>query len=264
MIRLTTFLKVLKNSISSPYFRNEYLKLILHRCFSKSPAYSNYSFLDAGQTLEYLSRNKKSFVRFGDGEFAILYGFDIYFQRYDPLLKDLLLEIIESYTPDSPYLLGVPPIPIKNLDYSYMQKSKNLKYWTRAEAFMKTRLSKRCVYGDLFIFRRAAYSRMEVPKLWGNKIVVLVGSMTKYFTDKQLEGAKDQYLVDCPLVNAFEEWEGINRNILEVITTNHLKNEELVILISLGPAAKVIAYELSKRPLVVYDVGHYFDLRSQK
>jgi len=260
------FFRIAKNLFFSQYFRRVYFEYVCFRVrnfFSSTK--NDYEFLDAHQTLNYLLTKQKSFIRFGDGEFAILYGFDIYFQKFHPVLKNKLLEILEKYTPDSPYLLGIPPIPVESLDYSDLSKQKDLSQWKKAEAFLEKRLNKNCIYGDPFMFRRFGYKgEKNVFKLWRNKSVILVGSMTQYFKDKQLEGTKNKHLVNCPFINAFEEYKRIMRDILKIIIDNHLKEKELVILVSLGPTAKIITYELSKIGLLTYDVGHYFDVIFKK
>lgn len=233
-----------------------------YKYFRKCSYFEKYTFLDAEQTLNYLLKSEKSFIRFGDGEFNFLYGIETHFQKYDPFLKSILLEIVKNHTPNSSYILGIPILPIEKINYNSLQKKRKLKTWIRTEMFMKNKLSEKCVYGDPFIFRRAAVNeKLNISKLWENKIVLLVGSLTKYFRYRQLEITKKQYLIDCPNNNAFKEWKNIINNILEVIAINNLNKEDIVILISLGPTAKVIAYELSKKDLIVYDIGHHFDLK---
>ena len=54
------------------------------------------------ETLDTLLNSDDSLIRFGDGEFKIIEGGSIYFQEYDALLAERLLEIvnIESGMPD--------------------------------------------------------------------------------------------------------------------------------------------------------------------
>jgi len=268
-MNITTFLKVGRNLIISPELLWKHLNLIMHKYIIETPPsfWDRYRFLSKEQTLNYLLKNKKSFIRFGDGEFAILYGFDIPFQRYSPLLKNSLERIIRTYTLDSPYLLGLPFRFLK-MSYSDLKKIGKLAYWQKGKIFMQSYISERCIYGDSFTFRStdipgdSPLKDQEIFELWRNKEVLLVGSMAKNFKNKYLPLAKAQYLLECPTTNAFEKREEIMGSIYEIIDSHRLRRENMIILISLGPAAKVIAYELSKKGLIVYDMGHYFDLRS--
>jgi hypothetical protein len=47
-------------------------------------------------TIKELLENKKSIARFGDGEFKIIFGRNIWFQRYNETLKKRLLDILKS------------------------------------------------------------------------------------------------------------------------------------------------------------------------
>ena len=48
------------------------------------------------ETTKFMIRNKCSVSRYGDGEFDIMMGFDILFQKYSPLLAVRLRRIIKS------------------------------------------------------------------------------------------------------------------------------------------------------------------------
>lgn len=269
-MNITTFLGIAKNLIISPELFWRYLNLIMHKYIiePKPPSFwDRYKFLNKEQTLDYLLKNKKSFIRFGDGEFTLLYGFDIRFQRYNPLLKSSLERIIRAYALDSPYLLGLPFQYLK-MSYSDLKKIGKLAYWQKGKILIQSYTSKRCIYGDSFTFRPTDIPRdsplkdQEIFELWRNKEVLLVGSMVKNFKNKDLPLAKAQYLLECPTTNAFEKREEIIESIYDIINIHHLKRDNMIILISLGPAAKIITYELSKKGLIAYDMGHYFDLRS--
>jgi len=266
-MNLNSFLKSIKNITFSPtYFLKEYSQFYAHQYLLNPPDYSKYKFLDGKETLEYLLKNKKSFIRLGEGEFSLLYGLDTiaYSQKYYSCLKDSLIKIIKDYNPNSPYFLAVPRLPIEKLTYSGIRKKKKIAYWHKAEAFMRNRLREDCLYGDPLIFKRVLNKDIESFKLWGNKSVLLVGSMVKYFKNKQLELTKKQYLIEAPATDAFREYQNILKDILRVANFRNLKRHDLVILICLGVATKPIIYELSRLGLIAYDMGTYFDSRHEK
>ncbi len=82
--------------------------------------------------------------------------------------------------------------------------------------------------------------------------------MIKYFKNKKIYRSAKTFQISAPKENAFKYHIEISKEILCIIKENNIKKENLVILISLGPAAKVIAYKLSKLGFLVYDMGYFF------
>ena len=72
-------------------------------------------------TLNELINNKKSISRFGDGEFSIIFGKNIGFQKFNESLKNKLLKVLNSDMPN--LLIGIMRFRI----YNYSDKVK--RYW---------------------------------------------------------------------------------------------------------------------------------------
>ncbi len=70
--------------------------------------YKNCQFLSDRQTLEQLKIQNKGIVRFGDGELAYLSGYSFPHQKQDSELRKKLKKILRGYSPDTPYLIGLP------------------------------------------------------------------------------------------------------------------------------------------------------------
>ena len=60
------------------------------------------------ETLNEIIKNKKSIARFGDGEFSIIFGRNISFQKYNETLKDKLIKVLNSNIPN--LLVGITNI----------------------------------------------------------------------------------------------------------------------------------------------------------
>lgn len=251
-------LRAVKNSFSSAYFLKIYCNYFLrHYLFNFS--YKDYKFLRGRETLDRLETNRKSFIRLGDGEIAILYGFDVHFQRYSDDLRRALLKILSEYGPASPYLLGVPVDFIERLARDRHSQDKTLRCFRLSEAFLRDRLKKDNVYGDSLLFWDNFQKDWSFFKpLWEGKAVVMIGSMSKYFQNNDLPGASRSFIVEAPEKDAFEKLDLVENNVKELADSKKLEKDKTVILVSLGPAAKPLAYNLSKKGWIVYDTGHFF------
>lgn len=256
--------QIFKNIIGSPgYFLKEYWHFFSYYKIFSRPSYNGCKFLNGEETIDRLLKTRKSFIRLGEGEFSILYGLnvDLYKEKHNADLRKYLLEIVESYNENSPYLLAVPVMPVREISYSGIKKEKNSGFWYKTEAFMSQRIKKELYYGDPLVFKRVLNENIKSSLLWQGKAVLLVGSMAELLKNKQIESNRGQYLIKAPVGDSFRQWKDIFKNITEAIKNNNLKKEEIIILISLGPAAKVLVYELSKKGFRAYDMGTYFDLR---
>ena len=58
--------------------------------------FKSIKFISTEETLNELIDNKKSIARFGDGEFGIIFGNNIGFQKFDKKLKKKLLSVLNS------------------------------------------------------------------------------------------------------------------------------------------------------------------------
>lgn len=251
-------LRAVRNSFASDYFSRAYFNYFLrHYLFSFS--YGDYKFLRGQETLDYLRERKKSFIRLGDGEMAILYGFDVYFQRYSDGLRDALLKILAEYDQDGPYLLGLPIDFIERLSKDRFSQDKTLKCFKLSEAFLRDKLKKNNVYGDSLLFWDNLKKDWDFFKpLWEGKTAVLVGSMSKYFQKDDFPGASESFIVETPQKDAFEELGRIKDDVNKLEASKKIEKDKTVILVSLGPAAKPLAYDLSREGWIVYDTGHFF------
>src|SRR5210317_1229697 len=68
--------------------------------------------LSSEKTIKHAIYNKKSILRWGDGDTRIALGGNMYYQKHSNKLQNELQSILK-YTSDEPYLLCIPPDAIK-------------------------------------------------------------------------------------------------------------------------------------------------------
>lgn len=229
---------------------------LIYLCFSKDP---KFNILSDDETLEKIINEKLSVARFGDGEFNGIFGNNLAgFQDKDDYLTQRLKDILKSKHQD--LLVGIPRGLIDVSGYS----KEASKFWAIYSLRNKNRLLP--YLGDReFInasFTRPyidyknkdeAQGRFEsIKMIWENKnLVVIEGSKTKFGVGNDLlDNALSVRRIICPSKNAFVSYDRIYKATIQNISTNCL------ILISLGPTATVLTYDLSKIGYQAIDIGH--------
>ena len=91
-----------------------------------------------------------------------------------------------------------------------------------------------------------------LKKIWNNKdILIIEGENTRIGVGNDLiNNAKSIKRIICPTINAFDVYDKIINEIVIKI------KKQILILISLGPTATILAYDLSKMGYQAVDVGH--------
>lgn len=217
----------------------------------------NAVILDANETKEIILRKNKSVIRFGDGEFNILKGKGIHYQDYTEELRKSLENIINeylSYQKEGNYLLCMPGEFLRCNGFKLAKKRVYISSWAYSRYIFKKEYDKNVIYGESFLFAEENHS--VYSQIWLNaENVIFVHNDNKYakFFEEQYK-IKTQF-IEVPSRNAFIEKDKI---LAEIISqTNKLKNS--LVIISAGPTAKVLVYELAKRGIWAIDTGHCWD-----
>lgn len=202
---------------------------------------------------------KCSMIRFGDGEFEIMAGNDrVNFQKYDGDLGSRLKEVIQAEQEN--ILIGIAD-NYGNLDLYSEEIADGIRGYmteeTRTRHLSLLRLDK--VYYNAYLFKcyypykdksgtagRVAF----VKRIWQDRDVILIeGAQTRTGQGNDLfDNVKSIRRILCPTKNAYTKYQ----EILE--TAKNLIKDELVLCV-LGPAGKVLAYDLINSGHQVIDIG---------
>lgn len=238
------------------------LKNIYYESFKIPLTYQltkKYHIENSVNTIQHIIDNESSICRFGDGEFSMIFGRSSSFQNYDSQLAKRLLEVITSE--DRNILIGIPKSlqEIKNFDAN---NSRFWKYYTCLNyKYLKKILAKDKIYYDSLISRfynpynnkSGCKNHLELlKKIWNNRDVCIVeGSLTRSGIGNDLyNNTKSIVRVLCPSQNAYSKYNQIYHTIINQVPKDRL------ILLSLGMAATVLAYDLAKNGYQAIDIGH--------
>ena len=214
------------------------------------------------ETLENLINTQNSFIRFGDGEYAIMDGNDIPFQKHHPQLAETLREVIYNEFPG--LITGLPYehlFPEKEKynpivkDYANEYLSRNL------DLFCKFVNPNKLYYSSSLSQLYPVYKEYDFEKhfsmfrqIWDKKKVLLVcgDRVISNLKHNILDNALDIKTIFGPTIDAYCEYNNLLNNILEK------SEKDRLIIFALGPAGKALAYELYKKGYRVLDIGHTF------
>jgi glycosyltransferase family protein len=210
------------------------------------------------ETIDSILSNKLSVIRFGDGEISLIEGIDLPFQKRDAELVEKLEALIKI---DVPGLLICIPGMWGRLDmfapYAYHFI---MHFMYRYNHVWDKILSYSYTYGDTNFTRhylaykdksRANTLFKKIFQIWDAKDVVLIeGEKSRLGVGNDMfENCKSLQRILCPAENAYSKYEEIKKEALKI-------DKHFLILISLGPTAKVLAYDLFVAGYRALDIGH--------
>lgn len=209
------------------------------------------------ETLDKLLDSTKSLIRFGDGEIAIIQGKSLSFQSFTPEIQIQLKSILLSN--DENILIGVPDI---FSEFNKFQRTSKI-FWN-FELFKNRnifRLLENKVYANTHVSRPYMIYKnktnkisffYKIQKLWdGKDIIIIEGENSRNGVGNDLySNTKSIKRIIGPSKNAFTKIEIIKKFVINNI------NKKNIIFISLGPAAKILAYDLIQEGYRVIDIGH--------
>lgn len=211
------------------------------------------------ETLRFISDNRVSVSRFGDGEFALLSGNDTQFQSYNPVIAKKLRDILLSNQ-----LGHIVCIPHPWRDFKHL-KFRAIEYWgayldraLRTQVLPFIKIDKQ--YYDSYFTRfyidwqADKIARETIPLLksiWdGRDICIVEGEHTKMGVGNDLfNNVKSISRILCPSRNAFDVYDSILYRALLLPKTT-------LVLVSLGMTATCLAYDLSINGFQAIDAGH--------
>ena len=210
------------------------------------------------ESLEFIQENKASVVRFGDGEIDLILGHSIPYQVYDKDLAEALKTILK--TPSNERLLVCLPDVFQDIE---RYNSNAQQFWSKHFEKYHIFYEEECQsewYGSTFLSRpyidlvdksQSDQYFEAIKNLWSDRDILIVEGETSRsgMGNDLFEQAKSVSRIICPSKNAYDSYDNIMASILK-----HAK-DKLVILM-LGPTAKLLSYDLTKRGYQAIDLGH--------
>lgn len=208
-------------------------------------------------TLETIKKKRCSMIRFGDGEIALIRGRDLNFQKANEELKLGLIQALSAV--DEGVLICIPDV---FGDLSCYTEEARI-FQIRTLAFARTAWYKYCnkqiCYGNAFCSRWSILQDMSCSEQWYRKwfsiwededVVLVEGEYSRTgIGNDMFAKTKSLERIIAPNLQAWDKYSEIYNEVLKVETNK-------LILLSLGPTAKVLAYHLFKQGYRVLDIGH--------
>lgn len=235
-----------------------------NRFFSAEQKFSNINIKDIELTLRILINSNKSISRFGDGELLWILGSNSglnTFEKSSSELSHMLLKVLNSK--NNNLMIGLPNQFVSLHNYSYNTK----RYWIRfmvknTNKIMPYLSSARTYYNadftrpymDFINKKDSGFVFSLVKKIWNDKdILIIEGNQSRIgVKDSLLDNARCVRRIECPSKNAFEVIDDILKAAISFLNNN----KNYMSLISLGPTATVLAYDLCNYGFRAIDIGN--------
>ncbi len=227
--------------------------------YEKGAYVDKISILTTGETMRLLEKEKVSFLRYGDGEIAIMQGKSIPFQEFNPKLARRLRKILRTETEG--LKIGIPYYythPIKNLNPFVASFAKSL---TAQRRFLCRNCNRDMTYIDTCItqvyqtyekYNFQQYYKHMQNLLKEREITLICGEgVLDRLEYKAYSICASVDFITAPSMNAFDKYDILLRAALRT-------DPKKLVCIVLGPTAKVLASDLHKRGYQAWDMGHYF------
>lgn len=210
------------------------------------------------ETLDELLSTDKSLVRFGDGEIIMIRGKSLYFQEKSDEIARRLADILQYR--EEGLMVAVPDI----FDGVSQYRASGQKFWKDHLLFFRSVYRQYCnpdrIYGNAYVSRcyynyedksRSAGWFLKIRRLWQERdIVVVEGAGTHNGVENDLlSNAKSVKRILCPVSNAGDKLTQIHRACLDMPADS-------LFLVSIGPAAKLLAQDLYHDGRRVIDIGN--------
>lgn len=216
----------------------------------------NSVFLNEKQTVDFILKNHSSFIRIGDGEFNLMEGRSIDYQKFDKKLSKSLKRYI--LMDEKNILIGMPGKYLKGTGINLLKSRVHFSSWTHVRYYYKNFLSMyKRTYGDAFLFGKGKNNIYD--KIWLNsniKKIIFVHNNEKYAKYFEKKYGIETVFVKVPSKNAYDEKNEIIKKITNIKDYN---KPNVQILVSAGPAGKVIVYNLANLGCWAIDTGHCWD-----
>lgn len=199
------------------------------------------------ETIDELTNNRRSIVRFGDGEFMLCFNRSIGFQKKDNTLRKRLISILNSENENC--LIAIPQFSKSELTQFWKR------FWFENVKALGKLTNRNTVYFNQGISRQLNLEQIEKLKsVWnGRNIVFVTGRSSRFNVEHELfKEIKSNKCYFGPSENAWANYPVLLKNIKEI--TKNI--EDPLVICALGPTATVLCYDLSEIGIQALDIGH--------
>jgi len=222
--------------------------------------FNGLNILSSEDTLDEIINKNRSISRFGDGEFNLIFGKGIGFQKVNDSLIKKLKKVLKNRKIG--LLVGIN-IPYNNsLLNKYIDKSKHyfinwVERW-KLKLFALIDLNKKYYSSYITRFYLEIKDKYKVPdyikklkQIWEKRdILIIEGEKSRLGIGNDLfNNSKSIKRILCPAVNAFNVYDKIIYHIKKF-------DKSILILLALGPTSTALSYDLYKLGYQAIDVGH--------
>lgn len=212
----------------------------------------------ADETIKDLINYRASFCRFGDGEFNLINGQSIPFQRYDEKLSGRLKEVFNASSKN--IFIGIPRFYFHNEPFLQNVQKYFVHTWaSKNRKLIVSMTDEKTQYYDTASTQLyAMYKKFDfdayfsqIKSIWLDRDIVLVCGNTVFdkLEHNIFSCARSVECIYAPSKDAYAHYDSI--------LTQIKKNEKSkLIIIILGPTATVLAYDLALEGYQALDFGH--------
>lgn len=212
------------------------------------------------KTLKRILDDQLSVARFGDAEFNLIMGKDLKYQKYSPDISSRMKTVLSNNDKNDKCLVCIPYAFYCLDGFTIKSKIFWLKYFAQYRREITKHLDANYIYYDsqmsrIYINRLDKNMSKKFFEMWrtiwkGKNLLIVEGKLSRFGVGNTLlDTAKSIRRIICPSENAYDKY----HEIMEEITQTD--NVDLVI-ISLGPTATLLAYDLSQKGIWALDTGN--------
>ena len=224
--------------------------------------FQNLKIMDSFESIQYIIDHRCSISRYGDGELSFFWGGKVGFQVVDEELIIRLKHVLQAT--DAPnHVVGIPYY-VKNVDGTvkitrtfwgdFMRKyGKRLRpFFSDKRTYIDTQISR--FYIEYYDRDRSTRQLQMLKQIWeGRDVVIVEGNQSRTGVGNDLySNAKSLYRILGYSTNGFSHYD----DMLKAITTHVDPKDDKLILLSYGPTATILAYDLAKLGYQAVDLGH--------
>ncbi len=218
--------------------------------------------LDSFESIRYIIDHHCSVSRYGDGELAMMCGKDIGFQKADVVLRNRLKQVLQSN--DAPnHVIGLP-CHLQNVkgtvtstrtfwgEFVCKYGSRLLPLIKADRFYIDTQISR--FYIGYHNYKRSTKQLAMLRQIWdGRDVVIVEGTQSRTGVGNDLyDNAKSLKRILGYSTNGFSHYD----EMLQAITSYVSLKDDKLILLSYGPTATILAYDLAKLGYQAIDIGH--------